>query len=58
MISVDVLATIFVNGLIITSSTLLLALGLSLIFGVLGVVNLSHGALFTCGAFLYFLLFK
>jgi len=58
MISVDVLATIFVNGLIITSSTLLLALGLSLIFGVLGVVNLSHGALFTCGAFLYFLLFR
>ena len=49
-----IFSDIFVNGLILTSSTLLLALGLSLIFGVLGVVNICHGALFTCGAFIYF----
>jgi len=54
----EALFNILLNGLIVTSSILLLALGLSLIFGVLGVVNISHGALFTCGALLYFFAVK
>ncbi len=54
----EALFDILINGLIVTSSILLLALGLSLIFGVLGVVNICHGALFTCGAFFYFLAVK
>lgn len=56
---IEVAAAIFDNGIIISSSVLLMALGLSLIFGVLDVVNLAHGALFTVGAFIaYFISVK
>ncbi len=41
----EAIGIIFVDGIVIGSSTLLLALGLSLIFGVLAVVNVAHGAL-------------
>jgi len=40
-----------VNGLDKGSAYALIALGLSLIFGTLGVVNFAHGALFMIGAF-------
>ena len=50
------MAAIFDNGIIISSSVLLMALGLSLIFGVLDVVNLAHGALFTTGAFVAYVI--
>ena len=39
------------NGLTFGAVLFLLALGLSLIFGVLGVLNLAHGALFMIGAY-------
>jgi branched-chain amino acid transport system permease protein len=39
------------NGLDKGSAYALIALGLTLIFGTLGVVNFAHGALFTIGAF-------
>jgi branched-chain amino acid transport system permease protein len=39
------------NGLDKGSAYALIALGLTLIFGTLGVVNFAHGALFMCGAF-------
>lgn len=55
----EAIVAIFDNGIIITSSVLLMALGLSLIFGVLGVINFAHGSLFTLGAFVaYFVCVK
>ncbi|MCR8825772.1 branched-chain amino acid ABC transporter permease [Pseudosulfitobacter koreensis] len=41
----------FLNGLDKGSAYALIALGLTLIFGTLGVVNFAHGALFMIGAF-------
>jgi len=38
------------NGLLVGGYYLLLALGLSLIFSLGGVVNLAHGAFFAIGA--------
>ena len=40
-----------INGLDKGSAYALIALGLTLIFGTLGVVNFAHGALFMLGAF-------
>ena len=42
-----------VNGLVLGGYYLLLALGLSLIFSVGGVVNLAHGAFYAIGAYVY-----
>ena len=39
------------NGLDKGSAYALIALGLTLVFGTLGVVNFAHGALFMLGAF-------
>jgi branched-chain amino acid transport system permease protein len=39
------------NGLVSGSFYALLALGLAVIFGMLGVVNFAHGAMYTLGAF-------
>ena len=41
----------FLNGLDKGGAYALIALGLTLIFGTLGVVNFAHGALFMVGAF-------
>ncbi|WP_137151811.1 branched-chain amino acid ABC transporter permease [Devosia sp. FKR38] len=41
----------FLNGLDKGSAYALIALGLTLVFGTLGVVNFAHGALFMLGAF-------
>ncbi len=41
----------FLNGLDKGSAYALIALGLTLVFGTLGVVNFAHGALFMMGAF-------
>src|SRR4030081_3196896 len=41
-----------VNGLVLGGYYLLIALGLSLIFSVGGVVNLAHGAFFALGAYI------
>ncbi|HEX5464154.1 MAG TPA: branched-chain amino acid ABC transporter permease, partial [Burkholderiales bacterium] len=45
-----------VNALSLGSVYALFALGFTLIFGVLGVINLSHGAVFMCGAYAALLL--
>ena len=45
------LAQQLVNGLSLGSLYALFALGFTLIFGVLGVINLSHGAIFMIGAY-------
>jgi branched-chain amino acid transport system permease protein len=46
----------FFNGLIIAMGIYLIASGLSLVFGVLGVLNFAHGSLYMYGAFLAFTL--
>jgi len=47
----DVIILQLLNGLDKGSAYALIALGLTLIFGTLGVVNFAHGALFMIGAF-------
>ena len=47
----DAILLQILNGLDKGSAYALIALGLTLIFGTLGVVNFAHGALFMIGAF-------
>ncbi|MEH6392788.1 MAG: branched-chain amino acid ABC transporter permease, partial [Sulfitobacter sp.] len=47
----DAILLQLLNGLDKGSAYALIALGLTLIFGTLGVVNFAHGALFMIGAF-------
>lgn len=47
----DVILLQFLNGLDKGGAYALIALGLTLVFGTLGVVNFAHGALFMLGAF-------
>jgi len=42
------------NGLVLGALYVLMALGLSIIFGMIGVINFAHGALFTLGAYVAF----
>ena len=44
------------NGLILGSIYVLLALGLSIIFGMLGVINFAHGAFYMLGAYTAYIL--
>lgn len=46
------------NGLTIAMTIYVIASGLSLVFGVLGVLNFAHGSLYMCGAFLLFTLMR
>src|SRR3990170_3220753 len=47
----EVILLQFINGLDKGGAYALIALGLTLVFGTLGVVNFAHGALFMLGAF-------
>ena len=47
-----------VQGILLGGYYALLACGLSLMFGVMRIINLAHGALAVLGAFLVFLLSK
>jgi branched-chain amino acid transport system permease protein len=47
-----VLAEFLLNGLVLGALYVLMALGLSIIFGMVGVINFAHGALFTLGAYM------
>lgn len=47
----DAILLQLLNGLDKGSAYALIALGLTLIFGTLGVVNFAHGAIFMIGAF-------
>jgi branched-chain amino acid transport system permease protein len=46
-----VLAEFLLNGLVLGALYVLMALGLSIIFGMVGVINFAHGAVFTLGAY-------
>jgi len=45
------LLTQLLNGLIVGSLYILLSIGLTIIFGMLGIVNFAHGALYMLGAY-------
>ncbi len=49
-------ADLFVNGLIIGLFYALMAVGLSMIFGVLKIVNFAHGEFYMVGAYIYVLI--
>jgi branched-chain amino acid transport system permease protein len=46
------------NSLVLSANYILLALGLSLIFGILRVLNFAHGTLYICGAYAVYALAK
>jgi urea ABC transporter permease protein UrtB len=47
----DVAVTVIFNALTLISILMLVALGLAIIFGLMGVINLSHGEFVTIGAY-------
>jgi len=47
----DILASIIVDGLIFGSWLFLVAVGLTLVYGVMGILNVAHGAMFAIGAY-------
>ena len=48
----DIILSQAVNGLVLGFLYVLIAVGLSIIFGMLGIVNFAHGAFFAIGAYL------
>ncbi len=54
MLELSVFLQHVVNGLISGGLYALLAIGLSLVFGVLGIINFAHGELFAVGAYIGF----
>jgi branched-chain amino acid transport system permease protein len=53
---IDALLSQAVNGLVLGGLFILLSVGLSLVFGLLGIVNVAHGAFFALGAYFGFTL--
>lgn len=51
MFTLDIIAQQVLNGLLTGTSYILVALGLTLIFGVYRIINLAHGAVYMWGAF-------
>ncbi len=47
----DLLAQILVNGILLGGLYAVMALGLALVWGVLNIVNLAHGAFIMLGAY-------
>ena len=47
----DLLATIVVDGLIYAGWLFIVSLGLTLVFGVLNILNIAHGSLYAIGAY-------
>lgn len=52
MVSVSQITFLVVNGIALGMVLLLISAGLSLIFGLMGVINFAHGALFGLGAYI------
>src|SRR5882757_10856587 len=48
----DIILTQAANGIVVGFLFVLMALGLTIIFGLLGIVNFAHGAFFALGAYL------
>src|ERR1700742_932589 len=47
----DILLSQIASGLVLGGLYVLIAIGLSIVFGLLGIVNFAHGAFFTLGAY-------
>ncbi|WP_227379713.1 branched-chain amino acid ABC transporter permease [Haladaptatus halobius] len=58
MVNIGLLADQVITGLSIGAQLFLVAIGLSLIFGVLDVLNFAHGALYMIGAYVAVILVK
>jgi branched-chain amino acid transport system permease protein len=54
----DILVSQIVSGLVVGGLYVLIAIGLSIIFGLLGIVNFAHGSFFTLGAYLALTLYQ
>lgn len=57
MPTLDVVLQILVNGLLLGGIYAVVALGLSLVFGIMDIVNLAHGHMLMIGAYVAILLF-
>ncbi len=55
---IDVLLTQTINGLMLGMIYVLVAVGLSITFGMLGIINFAHGAFFALGAYIGLLFFR
>ncbi len=53
----DLLAQILINGILLGGLYAMMALGLALVWGVLNIVNLAHGAFIMLGAYVSWYLF-
>ena len=53
----EILIEQLLNGIILGSQYALVATGLALIFGVVGIVNFAHGEFFMAGAYIFYLLY-
>ena len=47
-----------INGIILGSLYAVVALGFSLVWGVMDVINITHGSMIVLGAYVSFILFK
>jgi branched-chain amino acid transport system permease protein len=54
----DLLAQVLINGILLGGLYAIMALGLALVWGVLNIVNLAHGAFIMLGAYLSWHLFR
>ena len=54
MFSTTILGQVFLNGLSLSAIYVLIALGFTLLFGIMKVVNFAHGAFAMVGAYLYY----
>ena len=52
----DLLLQTLANGIVLGAGYAVIALGLTLVFGILGIVNFAHGAYFTIGAYVVYVL--
>ncbi len=54
----EIILSQIVSGLVLGGLYVLIAIGLSIIFGLLGIVNFAHGAFFTLGAYFALTLYQ
>lgn len=54
MVAIESILTQLLNGIVLGSIYALVAMGLAIIFGLMGVVNFAHGAFYALGAYVAF----
>lgn len=54
----SIFLTLTINGLALAALLFMVAAGLSLIFGLMGVMNFAHGSFFLCGAYVWLATFN